>query len=108
MYSPALGNVVQYATFTLSHSPTRENRKRSSALEFLSGIASDLREFVVFSSLCSVYRDTSKKNALQQREQIATIVGISEETKEYKIHLHKAKKVIVPQYVKNIDTLSEA
>ena len=67
----------------------------------------DLRKIVVFGSSCSVYRDPNK-NLLKQRPQLATIVGVNEETKGYKVYLRKENKVIVTQYVKNIDTLSEA
>ena len=101
------GDAVQYASYILNRSPTRANAKRASPLEVLTGKVPDLRKIVVFGSTCSVYRDPSK-NSLQQRAQLATIVGVSEETKGYKVYLRKENKVIVTQHVKNIDTLSEA
>ena len=101
------GDAVQYASYILNRSPTRANAKRASSLEVLTGKVPDLRKIVVFGFTCSVYRDPSK-NSLQQRAQLATIVGVSEETKGYKVYLRKENKVIVTQHVKNIDTLSEA
>ena len=44
------------------------------------GMVPDLRKIVVFGSTCSLYRDPSK-HALKQRAQLATIVGINEETR---------------------------
>ncbi|CAI5708769.1 unnamed protein product [Hyaloperonospora brassicae] len=101
------GDAVQYASYIPNRSPTRANAKRASPLKLLTEKVPDLRKIVVFGPTCSVYRDPSK-NSLQQRAQLATIVGVSEETKGYKVYLRKKNKVIVTQHVKNIDTLSEA
>lgn len=73
----------------------------------LTGTVPNLREIIVFGSLCSVYRD-SRNKLLQQRAQIATIIDISEETIGYKLYLQKVTRVIVTQHVKYIDTLSDA
>ena len=54
---------------------------------------------------CNVYREP-RKNSLQQRSQRGVIVGISDETKGYKVR--KENKVIVSQYVGNIETLLDA
>ena len=61
----------------------------------------------MFDFLCSGYRDP-RINSLLQRAQIATNIGIRGETKGYKIYLRDENRVIVTQYVKNIDTLSDA
>ena len=71
----------------------------------MTGKISDLRGIVVFGSYCSGYREP-RKNSLQQRSQRGVIVGISDETKGYKVR--KENKVIVSQYVGNIETLLDA
>ena len=101
------GDAVQYAVYILNRSPTRANTKQASPIKVLTGTAPDLREIVLFGSLCSVYRDP-RNNSLQHRAQITTIIGISEELKGYKVCLRKENRVIVTQHVQNIDTLSDA
>uniref|UniRef100_A0AAV1V2L8 Uncharacterized protein n=1 Tax=Peronospora matthiolae TaxID=2874970 RepID=A0AAV1V2L8_9STRA len=101
------GDAVLYAVHILNRSPTRANAKRASPLEVLTGKTPDLREIVVFGSQCSVYRDP-RKNSLLQRSGRAIIVGISEETKGYKVLLPRDNKVVVAQHIKNIETLTEA
>ena len=101
------GDAVQYAVYILNRSPTRANVKRSSPLEMLTGKVPDLRGIVVFGSPCSVYRDP-RKNSLLKRSQRGIIVGVSEETKGYKVLLPRENKVVVTQHVKDIETLSEA
>ena len=98
---------MQYAVHILNRSPTRANAKRASPLEVLTGKTPDLRGIVVFGSQCSVYRDP-RKNALLQRSMRAIIVGVSEETKGYKVLLPRDNKVVVTQHIKNIETLTEA
>ena len=71
----------------------------------MTGKISDLRGIVVFGSYCSGYREP-RKNSLQQRSQRGVIVGISDETKGYKVR--KENKVIVSQYVGSIETLLDA
>ena len=101
------GDAVQYAVHILNRSPTRANAKRASPIEVLTGNASDLRTIVVFGSSCSVYRDP-RKSSLHQRSQTGIIVGVSEETKGYKVLLQQENKVVVTQHVKNNSTLSYA
>ena len=101
------GDAVQYAVHILNRSPTRANAKRASPLEVLTGKTPDLRGIVVFGSQCSVYRDP-RKNSLLQRSMRAIIVGVSEETKGYKVLLPRDNKVVVTQHIKNIETLTEA
>ena len=88
------GDAVQYAVHILNRSPTRANEKRASPIEVLTGKAPDLRSIVVFGSSCSVYRDL-RKRSLQQRSQTGIIVGVSEETKGYKVLLKRENKVVV-------------
>ena len=73
----------------------------------LTGKTPDLRGIVVVSSQCSVFRDP-RKNSLLQRSMRAIIVGVSEETKGYKVLLPRDNKVVVTQHIKNIETLTEA
>uniref|UniRef100_A0AAV1UMW7 Uncharacterized protein n=1 Tax=Peronospora matthiolae TaxID=2874970 RepID=A0AAV1UMW7_9STRA len=101
------GDAVQYAVHILNRSPTRANAKRASPIEVLTGKSPDLRSIVVFGSSCSVYRDP-RKSSLQRRSQTGIIVGVSEETKGYKVLLQRENKVVVTQHVKNISTLSDA
>ena len=65
------GDAVQYAAYILKRYPTRANTKRASPIEVLIETVPDLREFVVFSFLRSVYRNP-RNNSLQQ---ISTIIG---------------------------------
>ena len=85
---------MQYAIYILNRSPTRANAKRASPNEVLTGKAPDLRSIVVFGSSCSVYR-YPRKSSLHQRSQTGIIVGVSEETKGYKILLQRENKVVV-------------
>uniref|UniRef100_A0AAV1T508 Uncharacterized protein n=1 Tax=Peronospora matthiolae TaxID=2874970 RepID=A0AAV1T508_9STRA len=101
------GDAVQYAVYILNRRPTRANEKRASPLEMLTDKVPDLRGIVVFGSPCSVYRD-QRKNSLLKRSQHGIIVGVSEETKGYKVLLTRENKVVVTQHVKDIATLSEA
>uniref|UniRef100_A0AAV1VI54 Integrase catalytic domain-containing protein n=2 Tax=Peronospora matthiolae TaxID=2874970 RepID=A0AAV1VI54_9STRA len=101
------GDAVLYAVHILNRSPTRANAKRASPLEVLTGKTPDLRGIVVFGSQCSVYRDP-RKNLLLQRSGRAIIVGVSEETKGYKVLLPRDNKAVVTQHIKNIETLTEA
>uniref|UniRef100_A0AAV1TST7 Uncharacterized protein n=1 Tax=Peronospora matthiolae TaxID=2874970 RepID=A0AAV1TST7_9STRA len=80
------GDAVLYAVHILNRSPTRANAKRASPLEVLTGKTPDLRGIDVFGSQCSVYRDP-RKNSLLQRSGRAIIVGVSMETKGYKVLL---------------------
>ena len=98
---------MQYAVHILNRSPTRANAKRASPLEVLTGKTPDLRGIVAFGSPCDVYRDPGK-NSLLQRSKRAIIVGVSEETKGYKVLLPRDNKVVVTQHIKNIETLTEA
>uniref|UniRef100_A0AAV1TVX0 Retroviral polymerase SH3-like domain-containing protein n=1 Tax=Peronospora matthiolae TaxID=2874970 RepID=A0AAV1TVX0_9STRA len=101
------GDAVQCAVYILNRSPTRANAKRASPIEVLTGKVPDLRSIVVFGSSCSVYRDP-RKSSLQQRSQTGIIVGVSEDTKGYKVLLQRESKVVVTKHVKNISTLSDA
>uniref|UniRef100_A0AAV1TTK9 Reverse transcriptase Ty1/copia-type domain-containing protein n=1 Tax=Peronospora matthiolae TaxID=2874970 RepID=A0AAV1TTK9_9STRA len=101
------GDAILYAVHILNRSPTRANAKRASPLEVLTGKTPDLRGFVIFGSQCSVYRDP-RKNSLLQRSGRAIIVGVSEETKGYKVLLPRDNKVVVTQHIKNIEKLTEA
>lgn len=101
------GDAVQYAVHILKPSPTRANAKRASPIEVLTGKSPDLRCIVVFGSSCSFDRDP-RKSSLQRRSQTGMIVGVSEETKGYKVLLHRENKVVVTQHVKNISTLLDA
>ena len=99
------GDAVLYAVYVMNRSPTRSNPKRVSPLEMLTGTAPDLRQIVVYGSHCYVYRNP-RKNSLEQRSQIGTIVEISDETKGYKVWLRDEGNVNVTQHVKGIDTLT--
>ena len=93
--------------YILNWIPTRANVKGASPLEMLTGKAPDMRGIVCLGSPCSVYRDP-RKNSLLKRSQRGIIVGVSEETKGYKVLLPRENKVVVTQHVKDIETLSEA
>uniref|UniRef100_A0AAV1TP35 Uncharacterized protein n=1 Tax=Peronospora matthiolae TaxID=2874970 RepID=A0AAV1TP35_9STRA len=71
------GDAVLYAVYVIRRSLSRENEKRASLLEILTGVAPDLRKIVVFGSHFHVYCDPGK-DSLQQRSQIGTIIGIAE------------------------------
>uniref|UniRef100_A0AAV1T269 Reverse transcriptase Ty1/copia-type domain-containing protein n=1 Tax=Peronospora matthiolae TaxID=2874970 RepID=A0AAV1T269_9STRA len=101
------GDAELYAVHILNWSPTRANAKRASPVEVLMGKTPDLRGIVVFGSQCSVYRDP-RKNSLLQRSGRAITVGVSEETKGYKVLLPRDNNVVVTQHFKNIETLTEA
>ncbi|OWZ08106.1 Copia-like retrotransposable element [Phytophthora megakarya] len=65
-----------------------------------------LGEIVVFGSPCMVYRNSVKKHFVEQ-EQHGMIVGISEESKGYRVYLPKDKVVVNTQHVMNIETLNK-
>uniref|UniRef100_A0AAV1U887 Integrase catalytic domain-containing protein n=1 Tax=Peronospora matthiolae TaxID=2874970 RepID=A0AAV1U887_9STRA len=101
------GDAVLFAVHIFNRSPTRANAKRASPLRALTGKTPDLRGIVVFGSQCSVHRDP-RKNSLLQRLERAIIVGVSKETKGYKVLLPRDNKVVVTKHIKNIETLTEA
>jgi hypothetical protein len=100
------GDAVQYAAYILNRSPTNSNPGRASPLKMLTKQTPPLGEIVVFGSPCTVYRDPRNKN-FSQRGQQAMIVGISEETKGYRVYLPKDRVVVTTQHVKNIETLDK-
>ena len=73
----------------------------------LTGKTLDLRGIVVFGSSCSVYSNP-RTNSLLQRFKRAIIVGVSEETKGYKVLLPRDNKVVVMEHITNIETLTKA
>ena len=56
------GDAVEYASYILNRSPTSANEERASPMEILTKRAPDLRDIVVFGSVCSVYRDPRKNS----------------------------------------------
>lgn len=100
------GDAVEYSTYILNRSPTRSNASRASPIEVLTGQVPDLRGIVVFGSQCTVYRDP-RKNSLQRRAQVGTILGKSDVTKGYKVYLRNENVVVVTQHVANIETLTK-
>ena len=80
------GDAVEYAAYILNHSPTSANAKRASPIEELTKQVPDLRDIVVFGSICSVYRDLGK-NPLAQRAQVVVIIGRSDDTKGFRVFL---------------------
>lgn len=99
------GDAAQYAAYVLNRSPTKANSKRASPLEALTDHAPDLRKIVAFRSVCTAFRDP-RNNSLQLPAQLGHIVGMSNETKGYRLFLRK-DRVVVTQRVKNIETLTD-
>ena len=93
-------------TYILSRSRTSAKEEKASPMEILTKRAPDLRDIVVFGSVCSVYRDP-RKNSLAKRSQVGIIIGRSDEIKGYKVFLQKENKVVVTQHLKDIETLSD-
>ncbi|CAI5734969.1 unnamed protein product [Hyaloperonospora brassicae] len=100
------GDAVEYAAFVLNRSPTSANERRASPLQMLTKHTPNPREIVAFGSVCTVYRN-QRKNSLKQRAQVGAIVGLSEETKGYRVFLKKNNVVVFTQHVKNIEMLSD-
>ncbi|CAI5725768.1 unnamed protein product [Peronospora destructor] len=79
------GDAVEYAAYILKRSPTSANAKRASPLEVLAEHAPELRDIVVFGSVCCLPRPAKK---------------VAGEAKE--------NKITVTHHVKDIETLSNA
>ena len=98
---------MRLSTRRRSSTAAQRARKRSAhrPIEVLTKQVPDLRENVVFGSICSVYRDPGK-NSLAQRAQVGVIIGRSDETKGFRVFLQKENKVTITQHVRNVETLS--
>ena len=62
---------------------------------------------MTFGSICTVYRDTIKIYRYQ-RALIRVVVSKSKEVKGYRAFLKQDTVAIVPQQIKNIETLTDA
>nr|CCA26270.1 copialike retrotransposable element putative [Albugo laibachii Nc14] len=98
---------AEHAAYILNRSTTRAILKRASPIEVLTGRAPSLQGIVVFGSPCMVWWDLKKK-ALVRHEERALILGISEETKGYKVLLLKDKVVTTTRHITNIETIDGA
>nr|CCA18617.1 copialike retrotransposable element putative [Albugo laibachii Nc14] len=97
----------EYAACICNRSTTRANLKHASPIEVLTGRAPILQGIVVFGSPCMVWRDPKKKTLVRHAKR-ALILGISEETKGYKVLLLKDKVVTTTRHITNIETIDDA
>ena len=100
------GNAAEYAVYILNRSPSKANPGRVSHLQMLTKKVPVLSDIVVFGSPCTVHQDARNKS-LGSRGKQGLIIGKSDEAREYHVYIPKDKIVIVPQHVKNVETLTK-
>ena len=101
------GDAIEYAAYILNCNPTSANPKSASPLEMMTKHAPELRDIIAFDSVSSVYRDP-RMNSLEKRSQVGVMIGRSDKTKSYRVFHQNENKITVTQYVKDIETFSEA
>jgi hypothetical protein len=99
------GDALHYACYFLNRTPSRTNPGRMSPIEMLTGKKQDLSRAVIFGSSCTVRVKSGK--TWPKRAKPGKIIGISEETKGYKVFIPEDRVVVASQHVQNISTLSD-